>query len=1288
MGRGGMAAGSASESGRQLVAMDIARSSSGSGMELLLAIEQKAETAELAAHLLECPQDADGAGQSAARQLHELLRERGIDLDAAFSSLDADGSGSVTHREFKDGLRDLGIELPHAQMKELLATFDEDGDGEIDYDEFVREFTDDSDPLADAWTLQSKLAVVDSDIAEIELNEAFAKLDYDGDGSITHDEFRAGLRRIGVILPIGTVKELIKTFDADGDGMIEWQEFVHEFGTKPHQLQAMLLAQGQKSDARQEILTRIWKRVDADGSGALDREEVRQVLIQMGRPEEDIDLDAAMEELDADGDGEVDFGEFEAWFFKRGVDLQATFAAMDIDGDGSLTHREFREGLRGLGINLPISQVEDLIATFDKDGDGEIDYSEFVREFQNDDRTPEAAEALTQLQKKLDRRSVAEKGSRGVRILVGALQRPSGDLARLSRVELRLAFLVLASAVSKRSVHVLNTFGATQAVTDATNEAAATLAAETEKNPDKPRQGMVFPRPMSIEALFAIEQLAMFEETHEILMRGALGTALLSLQRGMGFAAGDNVKGSVVPRLIGRILCLLVTRPVNREQFVRENGLAGLVNILYAGADGGATTDIQMWALRATGIDGSGGGSTVVARGGFAFTPQEIIAERLLPCALRVICSAQDPTVRRFAMSVISVASEDLAMLTELAALADTADEYKTMGAVCEYACGSTDVVGCREVARFLRNVVSNEDCKETACEALPVLTMLAWMGQHDMEMELLAREALVTFCQTKASKYMVAQRRARLVEALSASGLAIPAILGMAAFLIDSAQHQAEAIAEEKAQKRKEQRAAIDEAWEEVAAMKKRVEELQQSRPQADEATASVRVLAVQGNIDEQIAQVEFTLSKRMAEAAQLEDDANKADEKVEDLADDAIRQQVLIMFKKYDRDMSGELDEKELALLLADLECTGVTRVGLGNQVQEEYRGMIHDIFTQIDLDGDGTVELDELVEWYKQREGVGDLSLGQIEDAELARFCVSQLVHLVRQEGQQEAEKWSGLIKHDDEVGTETDAEKVVARKARWKKTMAKTKAALVVNDQKSSGGRLKKRIDKPAETDTERAARLMKSVIGRMNRSILDITFLAWAEHAKFMAGRTVMRFKCLASSTVRSGVSLTSPKVGELVEGTEVEGFEMEVVRFGISRVKTLAGWVSDKFMDGRVILERIDENTKPLYVAKGPAEPARGTLIVKVICARGLPKMDLFGSVDGYATATCGNQEHKTGVVKKSRDPQWDKTMEFKDVSVAEEFNLTVFDHDAAGADDPMGRVSMSVETLYAPSPA
>ena len=1283
--------GDASSSTTAVVAMDITRPMAIKEFALLTAIEQKASSAELKGLLLECPQDAEGIGQGAAQQLQTMLRERGIDLDSAFSVLDADGSGSVTHREFKDGLRELGIELPHAQMKELIATFDEDGDGDIDYSEFVREFTDGEDPLVDAWTLQSKLAVVDADIAEEDLNDAFGKLDYDGDGSITHDEFRAGLRRIGVVLPIGTVKELIRTFDADDDGMIEWQEFVHEFGTKPHQLQALLLAQGQKTEAREEILKRIWKQVDVDGSGALDRDEVRQVLILMGRSEDEIDLDAAMEEMDDDRSGEVDYQEFETWFVNRGVDLAATFAAMDVDGDGSLTHKEFRDGLRGLGINLPISQVEGLIATFDKDDDGEIDYNEFVREFQNNERTPEAAEALTLLQKKLDRRSQAQKGSRGVRILVGALQRDQGDPARLSRAELRLLFLIIASCVSKRSVHAVDSFGITQALVDTATEAAATLAADAEAGRTTDRVGMVFPRPMSVEALFAIAQVARFEETHERLMQGSLVTALLSLQQGMLFQAGDNVQGCIVPKVIGQIVCLLAANKANREQLIRENALHGLVAVLYTNpADGVTPPELQMWALRATGVDGAGGGAEYAdnARGGLAYSADEVIAARLLPCALRLISSAPDPTVRRFAMSLISVASEDVRMLDELAAFQESQLDYATMSAVIEYSSGCSDVIGCREVARFLRNMVRKEDIKEKAAEALPVMAMLAWMGHHDEEMQLLAREALVIYCQTKASKYMVAQRRAKLVGALSASGLAIPAILGMAAFLIDSAQHQAEAIANAKAEEQQEQRARIQNVWNEVEQMKKRIEELHGSRPGNDEDHASVRVLALQGNIDEQVQQIEFQMSQKMAEASQMEEDVAKHEEKEEGLQDDAIRQKVLILFKKYDRDMGGTLDEKELALLLADLECTGVTRVGLGgNQVQEEYRGMVHDIMTEIDTDGGGEVEPDELIEWYRKREGVGELMLDQIEDAELARFCVSQLVHLVKRDGEEQAEKWSGMAAHggDDvkEIALEDSIDTAETRKARWKNVMGKTKAALVVNDKKSSG-RLTKREALVEETDEEKAARLMKSVLGRMQRSMLDITFMAWAEYAKFRAGRTIMRFRCLETSTVRSGKELTSPKVGELLAGTEVEGFETVTVRFGISRVRTKAGWVSDKFVDGRPILQRIDQDEKTVITVKPPDEPVMGTLIVKVIAARGLPKMDLFGSVDGYAVGAVGTQKHQTSVVKKDRDPVWNKTMEFTNVCIDDDFCLQVFDKDLADSDDCLGQVSRTIKAFTA----
>ena len=57
---------------------------------------------------------------------------------------------------------------------------------------------------------------------------------------------------------------------------------------------------------------------------------------------------------------------------------------------------------------------------------------------------------------------------------------------------------------------------------------------------------------------------------------------------------------------------------------------------------------------------------------------------------------------------------------------------------------------------------------------------------------------------------------------------------------------------------------------------------------------------------------------------------------------------------------------------------------------------------------------------------------------------------------------------------------------------------------------------------------------------------------------------------------------------------------------------------------------------------------------------------------------------------------QWDKTMEFKDVSVAEEFNLTVIDHDAAGADaieaccydDVVGHPNAGTATGFVPGTA
>ncbi|KAK3767245.1 hypothetical protein RRG08_018112 [Elysia crispata] len=54
------------------------------------------------------------------------------------------------------------------------------------------------------------------------------------------------------------------------------------------------------------------------------------------------------------------------------------FTKFDADGSMSVTHDEFRQGLKEAKIPLSANQIDQLIADLDRDGDGEIDFSELV----------------------------------------------------------------------------------------------------------------------------------------------------------------------------------------------------------------------------------------------------------------------------------------------------------------------------------------------------------------------------------------------------------------------------------------------------------------------------------------------------------------------------------------------------------------------------------------------------------------------------------------------------------------------------------------------------------------------------------------------------------------------------------------------------------------------------------------------------------------------------------------------------------------------------------------------
>lgn len=128
-------------------------------------------------------------------------------LKAMFANMDTDNSGTITYDELKAGLARLGSKLTEAEVKQLMEAADVDGNGTIDYIEFIT-----------ATMHRHKLE------RDEHLYKAFQYFDKDNSGFITRDELEAAMKEYGMG-DDGTIKEIISEVDADNDGRINYEEF-------------------------------------------------------------------------------------------------------------------------------------------------------------------------------------------------------------------------------------------------------------------------------------------------------------------------------------------------------------------------------------------------------------------------------------------------------------------------------------------------------------------------------------------------------------------------------------------------------------------------------------------------------------------------------------------------------------------------------------------------------------------------------------------------------------------------------------------------------------------------------------------------------------------------------------------------------------------------------------------------------------------------------------------------------------------------------------------------------
>lgn len=125
------------------------------------------------------------------------------------SAIDAEKLGGLMHA--------LGLNLRQDEIRDLVHEVDEDGSGEIEFEEFL--------------TMMLKMSK--DEAGQSESVECFRMLDPDGVGLIHKEKIDAIIDGLGVSIAEDEKRDLFAQMDDDGNGMISFDEFHrHVMGKK------------------------------------------------------------------------------------------------------------------------------------------------------------------------------------------------------------------------------------------------------------------------------------------------------------------------------------------------------------------------------------------------------------------------------------------------------------------------------------------------------------------------------------------------------------------------------------------------------------------------------------------------------------------------------------------------------------------------------------------------------------------------------------------------------------------------------------------------------------------------------------------------------------------------------------------------------------------------------------------------------------------------------------------------------------------------------------------------
>merc|ERR1712032_49633 len=151
---------------------------------------------------------------------------------------------------------------------------------------------------------------------------------------------------------------------------------------------ALHIIAGQLNEDQIKALRENFMALDHNGDGFLTAAELKEGLQKAGLKEVPPDLQQIMEDVDADGSGVIDYTEFLAATLDKKMYIQedvcwSAFRVFDKNGDGKISKDEIKAVLGDSDVEDAVGQgkhdLAKLMESIDTNGDGEIDFDEFMK---------------------------------------------------------------------------------------------------------------------------------------------------------------------------------------------------------------------------------------------------------------------------------------------------------------------------------------------------------------------------------------------------------------------------------------------------------------------------------------------------------------------------------------------------------------------------------------------------------------------------------------------------------------------------------------------------------------------------------------------------------------------------------------------------------------------------------------------------------------------------------------------------------------------------------------------